>query len=115
MQIWIAHFNSFYFHLLPKLTQADALFHLVFLMSSEPINCGELEGTDETDAKAMQLVFQAIVSGNKGTESFQDFLKLCCDFCDMVVEEHKGKNVLIVTHTANTGNRLLFQWQAQGL
>jgi broad specificity phosphatase PhoE len=62
------------------------------------INAGEFEGTDENDVKAMQLVFQAIMSGDKGTESFQDFLKRCCDFCDMVTQNYQGKNVLIVTH-----------------
>nr|WP_319023201.1 hypothetical protein [Tepidibacter hydrothermalis] len=24
-----------------------------------------------------------------------------CDFCDMVIEKYRGKNVLIVTHAAN--------------
>ena len=28
-------------------------------------------------------------------------MKRCCDFCDMITEEYKGKNVLIVTHAAN--------------
>ena len=37
----------------------------------------------------------------KGTESFKDFIKRNCDLCDMILEEHKGKNVLIVTHAAN--------------
>jgi broad specificity phosphatase PhoE len=62
------------------------------------INAGEFEGTDETDVKAMKLVFQAIMSGDKGAESFQDLLKRCCDFCDMVTQNYQGKNVLIVTH-----------------
>jgi broad specificity phosphatase PhoE len=62
------------------------------------INAGEFEGTDETDVKAMQLVFQAIMSGDKGTESFQDLLKRCCDFCDMVTQNYQAKNVLIITH-----------------
>jgi probable phosphoglycerate mutase len=46
----------------------------------------------------MKLLWQAVMSGDKGTESFKDFMKRNCDFCDMVVEEHKDKNVLIVTH-----------------
>ncbi len=62
------------------------------------INFGEFEGADTTDAEAMKLAWQAIMSGDKGTESFKAFMKRCCDFCDMVMEEHKGKNVLIVTH-----------------
>lgn len=64
------------------------------------INCGEFEGTAET-ADSMKLFWQAIKIGDKGTESFNAFLKRCCDFCDMIAEEHKGKNVLIVTHAAN--------------
>jgi broad specificity phosphatase PhoE len=62
------------------------------------INAGEFEGTDETDVKAMQRVFQAIMSGDKGTESFQVFMKRVCDFCDMVTQNYEGKNVLIITH-----------------
>jgi broad specificity phosphatase PhoE len=64
------------------------------------INCGEFEGTDET-ADAMKLFWQAISSGNMGTESVKEFMNRNCDFCDMIMEDHKGKNVLIVTHSAN--------------
>jgi probable phosphoglycerate mutase len=64
------------------------------------IDCGEFEGTDET-AEAMELFWQAISNGSKGTESSQEFMDRNCAFCDMVMEEHKGKNVLIVTHSAN--------------
>ncbi len=62
------------------------------------INCGEFEGTDETDADAMQIAWHAVMSGDKGTESFQAFTKRVCDFCDMIVETQRNKNVLIVTH-----------------
>ena len=48
-----------------------------------------------------KLFWQAVMSGDKGTESFKDFMKRNCDFCDMIVEDHKGENVLIVTHAAN--------------
>jgi probable phosphoglycerate mutase len=65
------------------------------------INCGEFEGTDETDVETMKLVWQAIMSGDKGAESFKAFMKRSCDFCDMIVEKYKGKNVLIVTHAGN--------------
>ena len=65
------------------------------------INCGEFEGTDETDVEAMKLVWKAFMSGDKGTESFKDFMKRSCDFCDMIVEKYNGKNVLIVTHAGN--------------
>jgi broad specificity phosphatase PhoE len=64
------------------------------------INCGEFEGKDET-ADMFKLFWQAINSGDKGTESFKAFIKRCCDFCDMIAEDYKGKNVLIVTHAAN--------------
>jgi broad specificity phosphatase PhoE len=62
------------------------------------INAGEFEGADQTDAKIMQLLWQAVMSGDKGAENFKDFMKRGCDFCDMLVENHKDKNVLIVTH-----------------
>jgi broad specificity phosphatase PhoE len=64
------------------------------------INCGEFEGAEET-AEVMKLVWQAIMTGDKGTESFRAFMKRNCDFCDMLVEKHNGENVLIVTHAAN--------------
>ncbi len=64
------------------------------------INCGEFEGKEET-AETMKLLWQAVMSGDKGTESYKAFMKRCCDFCDMIAEDHKGKNVLIVTHAAN--------------
>jgi broad specificity phosphatase PhoE len=64
------------------------------------INCGEFEGTEET-ADALKLFWEAISSGNMGTESFKEFTKRVCGFCDMVMGDHRGKNVLIVTHSAN--------------
>jgi len=64
------------------------------------INCGEFEGIEET-TDTMKLMWQAFMSGDKGAESFKDFMKRSCDFCDMIVEKHKGKNVMIVTHAAN--------------
>ena len=71
---------------------------IVFEDRRVEINAGEFEGADQTDAETMKLLWQAVMSGDKGTESFKDFMKRNCDFCDMVVEEHKDKNVLIVTH-----------------
>ena len=62
------------------------------------INAGEFEGADQTDAETMKLLWKAVMSGDKGTESFKDFMKRGCDFCDMIVKDHKDKNVLIVTH-----------------
>lgn len=64
------------------------------------INCGEFEGTEET-ADALKLFWHAIRSSGMGTESFEEFTKRNCDFCDMIMKDHKGKNVLIVTHSAN--------------
>jgi len=73
---------------------------IIFDKRLAEINCGEFEGTEET-AEAMKLFWQAVMSGDKGTESFKDFAKRNCDFCDMVMKEYKGKNILIVTHAAN--------------
>ena len=65
------------------------------------IYCGEFEGKEET-AEMMKLFWRAIQTGDKGTECFRDFIKRNCDFCDLITERHKRKNVLIVTHAANT-------------
>ena len=64
------------------------------------INCGEFEGKDET-ADMFKLFWQAIQTGDMGTESWKDFIKRTCDFCDMIMEDYKEKNVLIVNHSAN--------------
>ena len=64
------------------------------------INCGEFEGKDE-NTEMMKLFWQATVNGDKGTERSEDFIERNCDFCDMLMEDHKDKNVLIVTHSAN--------------
>jgi len=65
------------------------------------IDCGEFEGTDETDVEVMRLVLQAVMNGDKGTENLKGFMKRNCDFCDMIMEENNGENVLIVTHAGN--------------
>jgi len=49
----------------------------------------------------MKLFWQAVMSGDKGTEDFRDFINRNCDFCSMITKEYKGKNILIVTHAAN--------------
>jgi probable phosphoglycerate mutase len=64
------------------------------------INIGEFEGKEET-AETMKLLWQAVMSGDKGTENYKVFMKRNCDFCDMIAKDHKGKNVLIVTHAMN--------------
>lgn len=64
------------------------------------IICGEFEGVEET-AEMMKSFWQAAAGGDKGTEKIDDFMKRNFDFCDMIKNEYKGKNVLIITHAAN--------------
>nr|WP_314459802.1 histidine phosphatase family protein [uncultured Clostridium sp.] len=64
------------------------------------IDCGEFEGTEETP-DSLKLFWQAIRTGDKGTERFIEFAKRNCDFCDMIMKDYIGNNVLIVTHSAN--------------
>jgi broad specificity phosphatase PhoE len=71
---------------------------IVFDNRLAEINAGEFEGADQTDVETMKLLWKAVMIGDKGTESFKDFMKRGCDFCDMIMEEYKGENVLIVTH-----------------
>jgi len=65
------------------------------------INCGAFEGMEET-AEMMKSFWNAIKTGDRGTESFAAFVKRNCDLCDKIVTEHRAQNVLIVTHAANT-------------
>ena len=64
------------------------------------IICGEFEGKEET-AEMMKQFWQAATNGENGTEKIDDFMKRNFDFCDMINEKYKEKNVLIVTHAAN--------------
>ena len=64
------------------------------------ILCGEFEGKDET-ADLMKSFFQAIKTGDKGTETYDSFMNRNRSFCEMIARDYKGKNVLIVTHAAN--------------
>ena len=64
------------------------------------IYCGDFEGKKET-AVMMILFWLAIKTGAKGTERYDAFIKRNCDLCDVIMEEYKGKNVLIVTHAGN--------------
>ena len=73
---------------------------VVFDDKLNEINCGEFEGTEET-AESMKLFWQAIKYGDKGTERFDVFIKRNCDICDIIKEEYKEKNVMIITHAAN--------------
>jgi probable phosphoglycerate mutase len=65
------------------------------------LNCGEFEGMEET-AEMWKQFIPAIQTGDKGTEKIDDFIHRNCEFCDDIMREYKGKNVLIVTHAANT-------------
>ena len=58
------------------------------------ICCGDFEGMEET-AEMMRLFWQAIKSGDKGTECFDTFIKRNCDFCDMIMNQHQRENILI--------------------
>jgi broad specificity phosphatase PhoE len=73
---------------------------IVFDDRLDEINLGEFEGTDET-TEAWKAAWQAIMNGTKGVERFEDFMKRNCDFCDMIMEDHKGENVLIVSTAGN--------------
>jgi len=73
---------------------------IIFDDRLKEIECGEFEGMEET-AKMMAAFWQAIQSGDKGTEHFQLFIKRNCDLCDMITRKHKGQDILIVTHAAN--------------
>ncbi len=73
---------------------------IVFDDRLKEIICGEFEGKDETP-EFRRLYFQAIQTGDKGTETFNSFMNRNCNFCEMIVQNYKGKNVLIVTHAAN--------------
>ena len=64
------------------------------------IDCGEFEGLEET-GDMMKSFWQAIQTGDKGTESIKAFIKRNCEVCDIISVKHKGQNVLIVTHAAN--------------
>jgi probable phosphoglycerate mutase len=65
------------------------------------IVCGEFEGMEETP-EMMKSAFQAFQTGDKGTERMDLFIKRNCDFCDLMMNEYNGKNILIVTHAYNT-------------
>ena len=74
--------------------------HIIFDDRLAEIKCGEFESMEET-AETMKLFWLAIQNGDKGTEYFETFIRRNCEVCDMIMEKHKGKNVLIVTHAAN--------------
>jgi len=55
----------------------------------------------EETAEMMNLFWKATKIGDKGTERMDAFIKRNCELCDVVMENHRGENVLIVTHAAN--------------
>jgi probable phosphoglycerate mutase len=64
------------------------------------ICCGEFEGRKETLLMWLRFL-HAVKTGAKGTERFDAFMERNCDLCDEIAEKHRGKNVLIITHSAN--------------
>lgn len=74
------------------------------------IICGEFEGTDE-NAESFRQFFKAAQDGSKGVETFKSFIARTSAFCDMLVNEYKGKNVLVVTHAANAR---VINWYFEG-
>jgi probable phosphoglycerate mutase len=64
------------------------------------IVCGEFEGMEETPDR-MQAFYRAIQAGDKGTEKMDNFMQKQFDFCDMLMHQYAGKNLLVVTHAAN--------------
>lgn len=64
------------------------------------IECGEFEGKEEIK-ETFEAFWKASRTGEMGTERFNHFLNRTCEFCDMIVNEYKDSNVLIVTHAAN--------------
>jgi broad specificity phosphatase PhoE len=84
------------------------------------IYCGEFEGMVET-AKMMKLFWQAVQTGDKGTENINVFIQRNCEVCNIIAEKYKGKNVLIITHAANarvvnyyfTGKPEDYDWNKQ--
>jgi len=75
--------------------------HVIFDERLTEIVCGDFEGMEETP-EMMKAAFQAFQTGDKGTERMDLFINRNCDFCDSVMDEYKGKNILIVTHAYNT-------------
>ena len=68
------------------------------------IDCGEFEGMEET-AEMIKSFWEAVQTGDRGAESFEAFLKRNCDLCDIIMDEHRGRNVLIVTHMSRKTTR----------
>ncbi len=64
------------------------------------IDCGEFEGLKETP-EAFKELWLASIDGSRGVENFEDFKLRNCNFCDMVNDHYKDKDVLIVTHALN--------------
>jgi len=73
---------------------------LIFDKRLIEIDCGQFEGMEETPEMMMEM-FQAFKKGDKGTERFDLFIKRNIEVCDLISNEYKGKNVMVVTHAAN--------------
>jgi len=73
---------------------------IVFDNRLAEIVCGEFEGLEET-AEMMKSLWKATQTGDKGTERFETFIMRNCELCNDLIKDHRGENVLIVTHAAN--------------
>ncbi len=75
----------------------------------------------EETAEMMKSFWQAVQIGDKGTENMKAFIKRNSEVCDIIVNDYKGKNVLIITHAANarvvnyyfTGKPVNYDWSKQ--
>ena len=64
------------------------------------IICGDFEGLEET-AEMMKAFWIAAQTGDKGVERMDAFIARNCELCEAITKNHRGENVLIVTHAAN--------------
>ena len=64
------------------------------------IVCGEFENTPQT-TQSFNDFYAAMKNGTRGVEQWDIFTNRVNDFCDMLVEKHNGKSIIICTHAAN--------------
>ena len=74
--------------------------HTIFDDRLREINCGEFENTPQ-NKETMEQFNKAMLTGDKGVERRDDFMKRMQAFCDMIVADHSDKNVFVCTHDAN--------------
>lgn len=59
---------------------------------------GELEGRSSQEYNAYKFWDYDLNRNDYGVETIQDVFSRCQDFLDYIVEKHKGKDIIIVTH-----------------